>query len=211
MRCGHVFFLLLIPCVGCTAVIVPPDTAGKDVVSVVVADYGYHSTIIFPKSDGGLIEYAFGDWTYFCNNDKSLGTALHALIKSDQATLGRRLLERDPRQPGLVDAIGAKGLVRFSAPRDKVREMEWALDRRFSTHLDSLVYSPAQHLYFVKDDGQYDVAHNCNHFTARLIEGLGCQIQGMVLTSDFKLGDQGQPPVQTAGVGEASAVKLAAH
>ena len=211
MRFGLILFLLLISCGGCTAVIVPPVSGGREMVPVFVADYGYHSTIIFPKSDGGMMEYAYGDWTYFGNNEKTIGNALHALLGSDQATIGRRWLDRDPRQPGLAEAIGAKVLVGFNAPREKVQEMEWALDRRFSAHLDSIVFTPAHQLYFVKDDARYDAAHNCNHFTASLVEGLGCKIEGIVLTSDFKLAENGEAPPRTINTTNANAPKYAAH
>jgi len=211
MKYGQILLLTFFWCGGCTAVILPPSTAGTDAVPVIVADYGYHSTIIFPKSDGGMIEYAFGDWTYFGHNEKSVGNAFHALVSSDQATIGRRRLDRDPRQAGLADAIGAKGLVRFDAPRAKVLEMERELDRRFSAHLDSIIYSPAHQLYFVKDDQRYDAAHNCNHFTASLVEGLGCKIEGIVLTSDFRLGENGVPPSRTHSTTEATTPKFASH
>jgi hypothetical protein len=211
MKFGQIFLLTLVCCSGCTAVIIPPATKGTDTVPVVVADYGYHSTVIFPKSDGGMIEYAFGDWTFFGQSEKTVGNALHALIHSDQATLGRRLLDRDPRQSGLAEATGAKVLIRFDAPREKVLEMEKALDRRFSEHLDTIMYSDVHHLYFVKDDDRYNAAHNCNHFTADLLESLGCHIQGVVLTSDFKLGDNGEPPSRTHEAKDMSTPRLASH
>ena len=80
--------------------IVPPAGHVEQSVPVLVADYGYHSTLILPKSDGGLVEYAYGDWTYFGQNQKSVSTALHALVASDQATMGRRMLDREVNQPG---------------------------------------------------------------------------------------------------------------
>jgi hypothetical protein len=196
--------LLALLCSGCSAVIVPPATTGQLVAPVFVADYGYHSSIIFSKSDGGLIEYAYGDWTYFGLNDKSTGTALHALLISDQATLGRRMLDRDPRQSGLGEALGAKVVLRFDAPREKVKDLEHALDRRFSTHLDSIMYSNVHHLYFVKDDEHYTATHNCNHFTADALLSLGCRIDGMVLTSNFSLRENesaAQPPANPPETG----------
>ena len=181
---------LALSCGGCAAVIVPPPrTSGTRHVPVMVADYGYHSTVILPKSDGGLVEYAYGDWNYFGHNNKSVTTALNALLASDQATLGRRVLDRLPDQPGLEQATGATSVIRFDAPRDKVAELERQLEHRFSTNLDSIMYSPVHGLYFVKDDEPYGVAHNCNHFTAEWLERLGCKVEGWVLTSKFKLKD----------------------
>jgi len=188
---------------GCAPVIIPPATAGKDSVPVLVADYGYHSTLILPRPDGGMIEYAYGDWTYFGQNQKSVGNALHALVASDQATMGRRMLDREVNQPGLKDALGAKTILRFDAPRQKVEELERALEQRFSARLDSIVYSPVHELYFVKDDEPYGVGHNCNHFTAQWLERLGCRVEGMVLTSSFKLKES--VPASTTAIETAAA------
>ena len=207
---ARLLLLLLFWCGGCTAVIVPPATGGRDVVPVIVADYGYHSTIIFPKSDGGMMEYAYGDWTFFGLSQKSFATGFRALLGSEQAALGRRYLDRDPRQAGLAEALGAKGLLRFDAPREKVQGMERVLDRRFSARLDSIIYSPIHHLYFVKDDSRYDAAHNCNHFTANWVESLGCRIEGVVLTSDFTLGENGEPASRTFNA-QSNAPSYASH
>lgn len=197
--------LALLACGGCAAVIVPPATtaagtsaSGAPLAPVLVADYGYHSTLILPRPNGGgMVEYAYGDWSYFGNNQKSVGNAIHALFASDQATLGRRLLDREPDQSGLTEALGAKEVIRFNAPRDKIEALDRALDRRFSARLDSIVYSPVHQLYFVKDDERYGVGHNCNHFTAQWLERLGCKIEGMVLTSKFTLKEDDAPAATT--------------
>jgi hypothetical protein len=190
--------LALLFCVGCSAVIVPPRTSPADSVPVLVADYGYHSTILLPKSEGGMVEYAYGDWYYFGQSHKSLGSALHALFASEQATLGRRVLEREINQPGLKEAIGAETILSFRAPRNKVERLERALEERFSQNLDSIMYSPVHQLYFVKDSEPYSVGHNCNHFTAEWLERLGCRIEGSPVTSRFKLKESGGEPVGAA-------------
>jgi hypothetical protein len=186
---GYILAFALLACGGgCTAVIVPPPaTSAGHSAPVLVADYGYHSTLILPRSQGGLVEYAYGDWTYFGQNRKSVGTALHALLASDQATLGRRVIDREPDPVGVGQATGAKGVIRFDAPRDKVRELEELLEARFAAGRESIVYSPVHQLYFVKDDERYGVANNCNHFTAKWLERLGCRVKGPVVGSGFKV------------------------
>jgi hypothetical protein len=192
MTAKWVIILAMGLCGGCSAVIVPPAAAARGTtVPVHVADYGYHSTIILPKSDGGLVEYAYGDWDFFGLSHKSFGTALRALFASDQATLGRRVLDREPDQPGLEDATGAKRVLRFEAPRDRVEDLERVLEQRFCEHLDSIEYSPVHHLYFVKDGERYGVAHNCNHFTAQWLERLGCRVEGTAMLSNFQLRENG--------------------
>jgi len=115
------------------------------------------------------------------------------------------MLDREVNQPGLKDALGAKTILRFDAPRQKVEELERALEQRFSARLDSIVYSPVHELYFVKDDEPYGVGHNCNHFTAQWLERLGCRVEGMVLTSSFKL----KQPAPAAAMTETAALASA--
>src|SRR3954466_2323021 len=161
-RIGHIAALALLAAWcggGGTATLVPPPAPVGRTAPVLIADYGYHSTLILPRAQGGLVEYAYGDWTYFGQNRKSVTTALHALLASDQATLGRRVLDKEPDPTGVSQAIGAKGVIRFDAPRDKVAELELALDERFTRRSESITYNPVHQLYFVKDDERYGVGH----------------------------------------------------
>src|SRR5687768_146055 len=101
-------------CGGCQAVIVPPRVGpAEPKLPVYVADYGYHSSVILPRGDAVMVEYAYGDWTFFAKNQKSLRTTLGALFSSEQATLARRVLLRSPYQDGLQEALSAKSIVRF--------------------------------------------------------------------------------------------------
>jgi len=206
-RIGHIIALALLAALGggggCTAVIVPPPAPGRTA-PVLIADYGYHSTLILPRAQGGLVEYAYGDWTYFGQNKKSVATALHALLASDQATLGRRIINREPDPTGVTQATGAKGVIRFDAPRDKVEELEIALDERFSARRDSITFNPAHQLYFVKDDERYGVAHNCNHFTAEWLERLGCRVEGPIVGSSFKIREVAGAATRPAATTKAS-------
>jgi hypothetical protein len=216
---GRTVLLILVVLLtgGCSAVIVPPPAPAKgDVVPVLVADYGYHSTLVLPRTEGGgLVEYAYGDWTYFGQNQKSVGTALHALLLSDQATLGRRVLYVPPEESELAAATGAKAVVRFEAPREKVAELERALDERYSSRLDSITFSEVHHLYFVKDDERYGVAHNCNHFTAHGLEQLGCRVEGIVMMSGFRVKEAGgattRPTTRPAGTAQSSVRRVAGN
>ena len=180
--------LLACLCSGCQAVIVPPKVSpGQPSLPVFVADYGYHSSVILPRSEGLMVEYAYGDWNFFAKNEKSWGATFDALFSSDQATLARRVLLRSPYQEGLQEAVGAISVVRFDAPRDKVLALDLELSRRFSQDLDSIIYTPAHDSYFVKDAERYSLRNNCNHLTARWLERLGCKIEGTVFGSHFKL------------------------
>jgi hypothetical protein len=173
---------------GCSTLIVPPKVEPAAATQVMVADYGYHSTVIFPDSKGAMVEYAYGDWTYFSLNQKSYLNALRALLCSDQASLGRRVLTQPSDDTAAFSgAIGAKSVLKFDVPADKVRELERALDRRFAAAHETPFFSKVHNLLFVKDGEHYSVVHNCNHFTAENLEQLGCRVEGWALLSKFHL------------------------
>lgn len=158
-----------------------------------VADYGYHSTVIVPRADGRLVEYAFGDHSYFGKNDKSVLKALRALFLSDQATLGRRLIEPIPPSLKMEDATGALTIVRLEAPRERVTQLEHDLDLRFIHQIDTVHWSDVHNLFFVKDPQPYSLRNNCNVETARWLEKIGCRIEGCVVGSQFTLAE---PPAE---------------
>lgn len=181
-------------CGGCTATIVAPIVEpGERTAPVFVTVAGYHSSLILPRAEGGMVEYAYGDWGWFAKCEQSVGDGLGALFSSPQATLGRRFLDRRPEQPGLAEAVGAERLVRIEAPRDRVERLERDLDRRFSARLESLIFSRAQGLYFVKDDEHYSLGNNCNHATAEWLEQLGCKVEGFRAITRFEAGDREEP------------------
>lgn len=191
---GRIFLLiaLMTAAGGCSTGIVPPRVGQARAARVLVADYGYHSTVIFPDSSGRLLEYAYGDYTYFCQNQKSYLNALRALFCSEQSTLGRRELAYSTDDTeALHKAIGAVAVLKFDAPADKVRELERTLDRRFLAAQEPPFLSAVHHLFFVKDAEHYGIAHNCNHFTAENLEQLGCKIEGWALLSKFHLVERG--------------------
>ena len=167
--------------------VVPPASDGGPTSNVHVADYGYHSSLILPKPDGNLVEYTYGDWTYFAQNQKSFGTMAAALLNSDQATLGRRILPESSDLETLREALGAKTLVRFAAPGPSVSRLEHELETRYTANLPTLIYAPAHKAYFVKDDQPYSWLHNCNHMTAHWLEQLGCHVEGWVMLSRFSV------------------------
>ena len=207
MTRSSLLVLALVVCGGCQAVIVPPQVSpGEPKLPVFVADYGYHSSVILPRAEGLMVEYAYGDWNFFAKNQKSWGTTLDALFSSEQATLARRVLLRSPQQAGLQEALGAAYLIHFEAPRDKVEALDLELSRRFSQNLDSIIYTPEQDSYFVKDAERYGIGNNCNHLTARWLQTLGCKVEGVVFGSRFKLkrhetmhaGGRGESPASVA-------------
>ena len=87
--------LLLVLGSGCATKVVPPSNPVNPVM-VYITDYGRHSSLVLPATNGGYVEWAFGDWNWFALGKTSWNYALLAVIWSPQSTLGRRVVPPQP-------------------------------------------------------------------------------------------------------------------
>lgn len=176
---------------GCGGTIVPPAHPANPV-TVYVADYGRHSTLVMPTSDGGLVEYAFGDWDWLAAMHRQWYRAVGALFFSKESAFGRRFITRVPPMDEMTFALDAKHCVSFDVSRGKMVALRDLLDRQYKAAEASATYSPDGGFMYVKDPEKYWLFHNCNHVTKRWLEELGCDVRGACVTSKFKV-EQPQP------------------
>jgi len=82
LRCGAILnkAVLAFVFVGLTLVRSPtfiiPPTGPANPVTVYVVEQGYHSSLVLPDRDGGLIQYPYGDWRYFALNQQDFSNAM---------------------------------------------------------------------------------------------------------------------------------------
>lgn len=187
---------------GCGATIVPPPAVRMaDPVTVYVANYGVHSSLLLPTPDRRYVEYNFGDWGYAAENHTMPQDAIGALVLSFQSGLGRRYIDVLPGEtvPHPSDrSVQVSGVM---CERADVYDLERQLDQRFEAALragQQPVKNPENGLEFVKDSEHYSVANNCNQMTARSLEQLGCKIMGIVVSSDFHVAAPPPTPLKPA-------------
>lgn len=180
--CGSILFFA----VGCAPHITPPMVP-KNAVTVFVADYGRHSSLLLPDEKGGLVEFAWGDYQWFAENHTGNADGLAALFWSGGSTLGRRQLPTLLPHDELMHSLSATRLLSFVADADKAAAVREELTERFNRHGDTIIYNESSHVYFVRDDEHYWFAHNCNHLTADWLRELGCRVDGWVLYSNFEI------------------------
>jgi hypothetical protein len=185
-----------LPSAGCvTTRIVPPPTTGDDV-PVFITDYGRHSSVILPAPPGHWNEYAFGDFNWFALSQTRSTDALHAMIWSGGATIGRRQLELIDDPIAVASDTEASKVIRIEAPRSKVDALVGRLDADYYARHDTVTFNPASAMWFVRSDEPYNALHNCNHLTARWLKSLGCRIRGTAAFSKFTvIGDTSKPSV----------------
>jgi hypothetical protein len=174
---------------GCASV--KPHAAVNDPVPVYLGDFGVHSGLFLPTADGRYVEYLFGDWRYAAENKCMPHDAIVALAASPGSAFGRlyhdRLLGKD--EPDLT-ARQPAGLQRIDCERIEVYALIDRLDRRFAALVAKNgppLKNPETGVDFVRDEGHYSWANNCNHLTAQSLRELGCEVSGVVVWSKFKV------------------------
>lgn len=189
--------LALAALAGCARVQPVTQTELIDPVQVYIGDYGVHSSLFLPTQDARFVEYAFGDWGYAVENRNMPQDAIGALTVSWGAGFGRMYhpaaadsgLPNPARKPAVLHAV--------TCDRSDVYALIDRLDVRFERLRDrhgAAVVNHETSMSWVREDRnkRYSIANNCNHMTARTLKELGCQVSGVVVWSNFSVG-QSQP------------------
>jgi hypothetical protein len=172
--------------VGCSATISAPANPPHPT-TVLITDYGRHSSLLLPDPDGRMVEYAFGDWDWFARGHTNPIVAIHALIHSPQATLGRRWVSVSADSPNAADEIGAVRIEQIAVDGDRVAALRQTLDLEYARHADSVYFNPEGRLFFVRCDEPYNLFQNCNGETAGWLRMLGARVDGPAILSHFRV------------------------
>jgi hypothetical protein len=199
---------------------ITPPPPPSDPVTVFVADYGRHASLVIPTdpnaegvntSTGDVVlgnlepgepamwEYSFGDWLFYARDDDWLVNGGFALLLPTRGALGRRKL-------AFADTA-TRLRANFDAPLEHVHpirvERERAgrlladLHERFNEGLryaDELGVEPerntAVNLVFAPDRESYSMLNHCNHELAGWLRELGADTRGNSLVSRYTVSER---------------------
>ena len=181
-------FWLLLTATGCSGTIHPPAVQSNPA-TVYLADYGRHSSLLLPQSDGQYVEWAFGDWKWFALGETKWYNAIGAILWSPQSTLGRREVSAPQDNASLAKTLEADRVIPIQVPENRAAELLLSLQTRYDRDKPPEVYSDYSKLEHVKDREQYWLLHNCNHVTMRWLKDLGCRVDGFGMLSKFKVAE----------------------
>ncbi|MDB5294453.1 MAG: hypothetical protein JWO31_436 [Phycisphaerales bacterium] len=186
---------------GCAANVRPAQQM-LDPVSVFIGDYGVHSSLFLPTTDGRYVEYAFGDWGYAVENHNGPQDAIGALTVSQGAGFGRVYHDKAAGRDEPNPPHKPSSYQRVACERSDVYALVDRLDVRYEHAAErhgEPVLNPETGIAWVRDDQRYSIANNCNHMTARSLEELGCRVSGTVVWSNFKVKEPTQAATPAAG------------
>jgi hypothetical protein len=169
-----------------TTTVAPPPRP-IDPVTVILGQYGKHSSLFLPLPAGGMEEFANGDFDYFALNRDNWFGAMRALFFSRGSSLATRTLPIQPDDPTALAQLDAPDSLVFRVSRAKADALRQSLEAEFNRHRDTLVYNAENRLYNVRCDGHYSLGSNCNNVSAQWLRALGCRVRGPAMTTDFEL------------------------
>lgn len=167
---------------GCTTIIRPPAEPCDPAV-ILVADSRYHSSLILPRDEGGLLEYSFGEWKWYALGQKG-GRLLSVLAIPHTGTLGRA-------EYSDLAAVRAKprldALYPIEVPRDAMVALRARLESTYLAGQASQVYNPQAATWYVPMQERYWLFHDCNDVLARWLRDLGCRVPRVSRTARFRV------------------------
>ncbi len=205
-RITHVFPLFplialtgLVPVTfGCSTVVVPPEQV-EEPETVLLVDYGLHSSLILPAEDGGSWEYAYGEWFYYAKRRFLLLTGPPAVLFPTPGTLGRRKISADSTSENLRLQFVPEKTFQLNVEAERLSSLRERLDRYFRNQKEHLTRNDDIPLDFVPYEQPYWQLHNCNHEVVSWLEELGCETKGSAMWSSFHVRGSGEKPNEQSG------------
>jgi hypothetical protein len=172
--------------VSCVTVITPPP-APSEPVDVIVADYGRHSSLLLPRSDGSLAEYAYGEWRWFALLDAAWWRVPAVLLWPTRGTLGRRRLPGPATASALRAQTGALSFHRVTVDRPSAEALLAWLDARWESQSATSWHNAIYDLDFVHDDHGFWLGHTCNAAVAEWLASMGCRVSSPTWVAAFEV------------------------
>jgi len=166
---------------GCTTLVEPP-AAPAEPVTVLLVDWGWHSSLLLPRPEPGFTEYAFGEWEWFARGNDGWWRVPVVLFWPRDGALGRR--DWSSLESVAASAEQSHVLLVERTASESLRER---LERCFADRAASRVAGPGQRLDFVPDEGPFWLGHTCNGATAEWLRELGCEVSGLTVTARFEV------------------------
>ena len=183
--------LLLLVLTGCTTTITLPNEPERPV-TVYISDSGRHASLFLPEpATGELIEFTYGEWLWFAENDTGCVRSVPTIFWPTEGTLGRRALGMKADTEAVRARFVNDRILPLTVGRGEAAKLFGELQAWFDAHRDTLHYQPVYETEFVRVEESFHAFHNCNHELRDWLRKLGCHVRGTVLWADYRLRDSG--------------------
>lgn len=158
----------------------------KDPRSVYLVDLGRHTRLAVELPNGGLVEYAYGEWQWYAKMQDQWWRAPAVVLWPTQGTLGRWEWRAPGAAPRLLNAYNGLIVLELSAEASLVDALVAELDRDFNRRSGELLRNTTYRLDFVPDGRSYWLFNNSNHAVKRWLQSLGFEVRGSGIFAEWK-------------------------
>lgn len=174
--------------VGSTSTITPPEDPDDPVTIYLLMD-DLHRGLWLPNADQGLIEYGFGDWDWYANNQDSWYHVFDTILWPTAGTLAsRRTSARSEEE--LRRQFSWMQLHPIQVAAKDMQTLLESLADRFAAASNQQVYNSRYGMTFVPAGESYWFLSNCNDAVASWLESLGCSISWVPIRLDLQLAER---------------------
>jgi len=181
-------------CAACTTTVTPPPSP-RFPVTVYVADYGKHASLLVPRPGGELVEFAYGEWNWFALGKKSMWRTPVVLFWPTAAALGRRSLPGDLTPDELILHMGlgteeGTALHPLVVEKGRTASLLLMLEERHLINRTGRETATNHGLIFAHDPSSFSLFYNCNSAVSDWLERLGCDVSLAAPTANYEI----EPP-----------------
>ena len=181
--------LLLSAFAGGCAFRVTPPVAVREPIPVFIVDYGAHASLVVPRDEANLVEYAYGEWGWFAKNEQQWYRGPAVMLCPSDGALGMRPIGTEPTVAALNAIVRAEAVHDLRVEKSRARSLLTRLDAEFAAGGEPELNSMAQML-FVPYPRKYCACAQCNTLVSEWLQELGCRVTGGGLVAEFVIAER---------------------
>jgi hypothetical protein len=159
---------------GCVATVHVPENP-DDPTEVYLIRSGRHLGLILPRSGGGHVEYAYGEWGWFAENHNAWYDFFDTVLWPTPGALGRKELEARDREE-LARALPDTRIETLVVAPARIGALRDGLDSGYLAARDTEIFNPGHGYHFVEHERRFWCCYSCNDAVAAWLEALDCRV-----------------------------------
>jgi hypothetical protein len=151
---------------------VDPPRSLRSPVTVRLTTAGRHSGLLLPCGDGRVVEYGYGEWSWYALAKNDWWRAPATVLWPNAGTLGRRYV-READIVAMGERYGSGRISAFSVERRDAQRLLARLDAEFAAG-GAPLHSDLYDMDFVRCSERFWFVHDCHDEVADWLRELGC-------------------------------------
>lgn len=159
----------------------------KEVVEFYLLDHGRHSSLLFPPSKGDWIEFTYGEWEWFAQNNDPWYRVPGVLFWPTKGALGHRTFSDLKTIKKHYNFENGVQLILLRAERRLLENLRERLEKYFIQSKEHAIFNHTYQLNFVPHKASFHLFHMCNHQIRNWLEELNYDVSGWTLYANWEV------------------------